>query len=63
MSNTNKQTGAAVQVLEGEHTLPQETPFQLFSEEELQMPSFIRGDEDEDAEDLFYLSSQPTTPA
>jgi hypothetical protein len=75
MSITNKQTGAAVQVLEGEHTLPEETPFQLFSEEELedleqerlalldlQMPSFIRGDEVEGDEELFYLQPQPTTP-
>jgi hypothetical protein len=29
----------------------------------LQMQSFIRGDEDEDAEELFYLQPQPTTPA
>ena len=30
---------------------------------DLQMPTFIRGDEDEDAEELFYLPPQPTTPA
>jgi len=30
---------------------------------DLQMPSFIRGDEDEDAGDLFYLPPQTTTPA
>jgi len=55
-------------VLEGAHTLPEGTPVQLFTGEELQvleqerramldlqMPSFIRGDEDEDAEELFFL--------
>ncbi|MEB3354483.1 MAG: hypothetical protein VKM34_09660 [Cyanobacteriota bacterium] len=75
MSITNKGTGAGVQVLEGEHSLPKETPCQLFSEEELevleqerlalldqQMPSFIRGDEDEGAEELFYLPLQITSP-
>ena len=57
-------------------TLPEEKPEQLLTGEklknlgqariallDLQMPSFIRGDEDEDAEELFHLSSQPTTPA
>jgi hypothetical protein len=29
---------------------------------DLQMLPFIRGDEDEDAEELFYLQPQPTTP-
>ena len=56
-------------------TLPEGTPVQLFTGKELQdleqerrtmldlqMPSFIRGDEDEDAEELFYLQPQPTTP-
>lgn len=68
MSITIKRTGAAVQVLEGAHTLPEGTPVQLFTGEELhfieeerrtmldlQMPSFIRGDEDEDAGELFFL--------
>lgn len=68
MSITIQRTGAAVQVLEGAHTLPEGTPVQLFTEEELQkreqerramldlqMPSFIRGDEDEDAGELFFL--------
>ncbi len=68
MSITIKRTGTAVQVLEGAHTLPEGTPVQLFTGEELQdleqerramldlqMPSFIRGDEDEDAGELFFL--------
>ena len=76
MSITIKRTGKAVQVLEGADTLPEGMPVQLFTGEELQglelerrdildlqMPSFIRGDEDEDAEELFYLHPQPTTPA
>jgi hypothetical protein len=29
----------------------------------LQMPSFIRSDDNEDAEKLFYFPPQPTTPA
>jgi hypothetical protein len=68
MSITIKRTGSAVQVLEGAQTLPDGTIVELFTGEELQalnqqrraeldiqMPSFIRGDEDEDAEDLFFL--------
>ena len=68
MSITIKRTGAAVHVLEGAHTLPEGTPVQLFTGKELQglelerrdildlqMPSFIRGDEDEDAGELFFL--------
>lgn len=68
MSITIQRTGAAVEVLEGAHTLPEGTPVQLFTEAELQereqerralldlqMPSFIRGDEEEDAEELFDL--------
>jgi hypothetical protein len=68
MSITIKRTGSAVQVLEGAHTLPEGTPVQLFTGKELQglelerrdmldlqMPSFIRGDEDEDAGELFFL--------
>jgi len=62
MSITIKRTGTAVHVLEGAHTLPEGTPVQLFTGDELQMPSFIRGDEDEDAEELFYLLPQPITP-
>ena len=30
---------------------------------DLQMPTFIRGDTDEDAVELFNLPPQPTTPA
>ena len=68
MSITIKRTGTSVHVLEGAHTLPEGTPVQLFTGEELrdleqerrtmldlQMPSFIRGDEVEDAEELFFL--------
>ena len=68
MSITIKRTGKAVQVLEGADTLPEGRPVQLFTGDELeklehdrhallavQMPSFIRGDEDEDAEKLFFL--------
>lgn len=68
MSITIKRTGTAVHVLEGAHTLPEGTPVQLFTGEELhdleqqrramldlQMPSFIRGDEDEDAGEMFFL--------
>ena len=68
MRITIKRTGTAVHVLEGAHTLPEGTPVQLFTGEELQgleqerramldlqMPSFIRGDEDEDAGELFFL--------
>ena len=68
MSITIKRTGTAVHVLEGANTLPEGTPVQLFTGEELQglelerramldlqMPSFIRGDEDEDAGELFFL--------
>ncbi len=68
MSITIKRTGTAVQVLEGAQTLPEGTPVQLFTKAELQaleierrtmldlqMPSFIRGDEDEDAGEIFFL--------
>ena len=68
MSITIKRTGTAVHVLEGAHTLPEGKPVQLFTGKELQglelerhdmldlqMPSFIRGDEDEDAGELFFL--------
>jgi hypothetical protein len=68
MSITIKRTGTAVHVLKGAHTLPEGTPVQLFTGEELQgleqerramldlqMPSFIWGDEDEDAGELFFL--------
>jgi hypothetical protein len=74
MSITIKRTGTAGHVQEGAHTLPEGTPLQLFTGKELQglelerrvmldlqMPSLIRGDEDEDSEELFYLQPQPTT--
>ncbi len=68
MSIMIKRTGSAVQVLEGVQMLPEGAVVELFTGEELQvldqqrhaelelqMPSFIRGDEDEDARDLFFL--------
>lgn len=68
MSITIKRTGVDIQLLEGAHTLPEGMPVQMFTSDELQsliqqryamlsvqMPSFIRGDEDEDAVELFYL--------
>jgi hypothetical protein len=68
VSLTIKRVGTAVQVLQGAETLPDGEVVQLFTADELedlqrerrewldlQMPSFIRGDEDEDAEDLFEL--------
>lgn len=68
MSITIRRTGTAVQVLQGAYTLPEGEAVQLFTVEELQalererlaepemqMPSFIRGDEAEDAEELFHL--------
>jgi len=76
MNITIKRTGTAVQLLEGAHTFPEGTSVELFTEQELQqleqdrrallvlqLPSFIRGDEDEDAEDLFYLPTQILSPA
>lgn len=68
MSITIKRTGTAVHVLEGAHTLPEGEPVQLFTGKELQglelerrdmldlqLTSFIRGDEEEDAGELFFL--------
>ena len=68
MSVIIKRTGTVVQVLEGAHTLPEGTPVHLYTRKELQamgedrrglvelqMTSFIRDDEDEDAADLFFL--------
>ena len=68
MSLTIKRLGAAVHVLRGADTLPEGEEVELFTSRELcdlqrerlewlnlQLPSFIRGDEDENAEDLFYL--------
>ena len=68
MSLTIKRLGDAVHVLQGADTLPEGEEVELFTSREfcdlqrqhlkcldLQMPSFIRGDEDENAEELFYL--------
>ena len=68
MSLTIKRLGDVVHVLNGVETLPEGEEVELFTVNELsdlqlersewlnmQMPSFIRGDEDENAEDLFYL--------
>ncbi len=68
MSITIKRMGTAVEVLQGAETLPEGQAVVLFTDSEheqlrqqrladlnLQMPSFIRGDEDEDAAELFSL--------
>ena len=68
MSLTIKRLGTDVHVLNWEDTLPEGEEVELLTANELsdlqferrewldmQMPSFIRGDEDENAEDLFYL--------
>lgn len=66
MSITIKRTGAAVEVLRGAESLPDGQVVELYTDAEhqairqerlaelqTQMPSFLRGDEDEDAADLF----------
>ena len=68
MSLTIKRLGVAVHVLNGAETLPEGEEVELFTANELsdlqlerrdwldmQMPSFIRGDEDENVVELFYL--------
>lgn len=68
MSLTIKRLGTSMHVLNGAETLPEREEVELFTANELsnlqlerrdwlnmQMPSFIRGDEDEDAFELFYL--------
>jgi hypothetical protein len=68
MSVKIKRIGTDLQVLAGMETLPEGEMIELFTVEEisaldrerrewlqLQMPSFLRGDEDEDARDLFDL--------
>ncbi|MEB3258841.1 MAG: hypothetical protein VKN83_11080 [Cyanobacteriota bacterium] len=68
MSVKIKRIGTDLQVLAGVETLPEGEMIELFTAEEisaldrerrewfqLQMPSFLRGDEDEDARDLFDL--------
>jgi hypothetical protein len=68
MSVTLKRVGDAVEVMQGASSLPEGEEIVLFTasdlknldrgrrdEVDLQMPSFLRGDEDEDAEALFHL--------
>ena len=68
MSLIIKRLGTSVHVLNGAELLPEGEEVELFTANELsdlqlerrecldmQMPSFIRGDEDENAEDLFHL--------
>jgi len=71
MSLTIKCLGDVVHVLNGVETLPEGEEVELFTVNELsdmqlerrewlnmQMPSFIRGDQDEDAVELFYLTHE-----
>jgi hypothetical protein len=66
MTVTVIKEGTELRVIDQSGEIPDGTPIQLYTEEELkrlaaerqamldlQMPSFIRGDEDEDARDLF----------
>lgn len=68
MSDTVKRVCEPVEVLQGASSLPEGQEVVLFSaselnnldrmrreEVDLQMPSFLRGADDEDAEELFYL--------
>lgn len=68
MRVTIKRVGDVVQILEGAHGLPEGEEIHLFTAEELQrreqghrdavalqMASFLSGDEEEDAEELFHL--------
>jgi hypothetical protein len=68
MSVTVKRVGEAVEVLQGASSLPEGEEIVLFTasdlidldrerreEVDLQMPSFLRGAEDEDADELFHL--------
>jgi len=68
MSIRIKRSGAAVEVLQGADTLPEVQPVELYTDAEqqqrwlqrmaeldVQMPSFLRGDEGEDAAELFHL--------
>jgi hypothetical protein len=68
MSVTLKRVGEAVEVLQGASSLPEGEEIVRFTasdlinldrerreEVDLQMPSFLRGAEDEDAEELFHL--------
>jgi len=71
MSITVERDGAELRIVEIEGDLPPGKTIRLFTEDELtrltaerkamldlQMPSFIRGDEDESAEDLFEIPSK-----
>jgi hypothetical protein len=71
MSITVERDGAQLRIVEMEGELPPGKTIRLFTEDELnrlaaqrkamqdlQMPSFIRGDEDESAEDLFEIPSK-----
>ena len=68
MSVTLKIVGEAVEVLQVTNSLPEgqnvvpltasdlkNLDRERLDEMDVQMPSFLRGDEDEDAEDLFHL--------
>ena len=68
MSLTIKRLGAAIHVLNGAEMLPEGEEVELFTANELsdlqlerrewlnmQMPSFTRGDEDENVVEFFYL--------
>lgn len=68
MTITVKRTGRAVEVLEGASVLPEGEEVRLYTaadlqqlardrrlEVDLQMPSFLRGEEDEDAAEIFHL--------
>lgn len=70
MSLTIKRVGTALEVLSGLETLPEGETLELFTAGELsslqrermewlelQMPSFVRGDDDDDAARLFDLGS------
>ena len=68
MSVTVKRVGEALEVLQGASSLPEGEEIVLFTasdlidldrerreEVDLQMPSFLRGAEDEDADEMFHL--------
>jgi len=68
MTVTILKEGSKLRVIEQSGDIPEGQPIQFYTQEELdqlsaerkamldvQMPSFIRGDEDEDARDLFVI--------
>jgi hypothetical protein len=74
MSVTIIKEGNTLRLLESSEPIPDGTKLVLFTEEELreleaerrawldlQMPSFIRGDEDEVAEDIFEIPGRDKT--